>query len=304
MPEHDRTFDPHYGEAVEVAPGVRRLTARNPGPFTFHGTNTFLVGSGPVAVIDPGPDDPAHVAAILAAAGPAGVSHILVTHTHLDHSPAARALAAATGAPVYGEGPHRPARAPRPGRTLGLDASGDLAFRPDVVLRDGDRVAGDGWAIEAVATPGHAANHLAFALGGTDILFSGDHVMAWSTTIVAPPDGAMADYLASLDRLLARPESVYLPAHGGPQREAHAYVAALKAHRAAREAAVLARLGAGDRTLADLVDAIYAGLDPALKPAAALSVLAHLDHLVERGLVGEDHPALATGGTATESPQE
>lgn len=295
MLQHDRTFEPRWGAAVPVAPRVRRITAENPGPFTFHGTNTYLVGDGDaVAVIDPGPDDPRHLAAILTALGGARVSHILVTHTHRDHSPGAAALSAATGAPTFGAGPHRPARPARPDETARLDAGGDSEFVPDVVLADGAVVAGEGFALTAVATPGHTANHLAFALDGDAWLFSGDHVMAWSTSIVAPPDGAMADYMASLARLAARPERQYLPGHGGIVDDAPAYVAALAEHRRGREQTIRERLAAGDETIPAIVAAVYRGLDPALTGAAGLSVLAHLEDLAKRGLVAaEPLPALA-----------
>jgi hydroxyacylglutathione hydrolase len=292
---HDRAFEPHWGAAVPVAPRVRRVTARNPGPFTFQGTNSYLVGDGrSVAVIDPGPDDSQHLAALLAAIGEAKVSHILVTHTHRDHSPGAAALAAVTGAPTLAAGPHRPARPPRPDETARLDAGGDTEFVPDRVLGDGETIAGDGFALTAVATPGHTGNHLAFALDGSEVLFSGDHVMAWSTSIVAPPDGAMADYMASMETLLARPERRYLPGHGGPVEDAHAYGTALVTHRRGREQAILARLAAGDERIPAIVAAVYAGLDPALAGAAALSVLAHLEDLAARGVVAADPlPSLA-----------
>ena len=291
----DREFEPNYGRAVEVAPGVRRITAENPGPFTFHGTNTYIVGEGEVAVIDPGPDDPAHIAAILAATSGETITHILVTHTHADHSPAARPLAGTTGAPVYAEGPHRAARPLEIGEINPLDASCEKDFMPDVKLADGDRIAGAGLTIEALATPGHTANHLVFAIEGAGVLFSGDHVMGWSTSIVAPPDGAMVDYMASLDMLLARNDSLYLSAHGAPIRDALDYVAGLKAHRLGREKAVLDRLAAGDEKIADMVRAIYEGLDARLFGAASLNVLAHLEDLVARDLVLTDGAA-AIGG--------
>lgn len=289
---HDRSFDPAYGQPVALADGIRRITVRNPGPFTFHGTNTYLVGDGELAVIDPGPDDPDHIAAILAVAGRARITAILVTHTHRDHSPGAARLKALTGAPTIGEGPHRPARALKAGdEAARLDASGDLAFRPDIVLGDHGVVEGAGWRLTAVATPGHAANHLAFALEGpSGVLFSGDHVMAWSTSIVAPPDGAMSHYMASLDRLAARSDRLYLPGHGNPVTDPAAYVRALKQHRLERERSILDSIGAGRETADEIVASVYAGLDPALKPAAALSVLAHVEDLAARGLV------LAEGG--------
>jgi len=286
--EFDTRFEPAHGQAVEVAPGVRRVTAENPGPFTFHGTNSYVVGTDTLAVVDPGPEDEAHLRALLAAIGGRPVSHVFVSHTHRDHSPLARRLAQATGARVLAEGPHRPARRLRIGETNPLDASADTDFSPDHALADGEVVAGDGWAIRTVLTPGHAANHAAFALEGTGILFSADHVMAWSTSIVAPPDGAMADYMASLDRLAARDDGLYLPGHGGPVTKPDAFVRALRTHRRMREAAIVDRLKAGDRTIPDVVRAIYAGTDPRLFGAAGLSVLAHLEDLAERGIVAAD----------------
>jgi glyoxylase-like metal-dependent hydrolase (beta-lactamase superfamily II) len=286
--EFDTRFEPAHGQAVEVAPGVRRLTAGNPGPFTFHGTNSYIVGSDTLAVIDPGPEDEAHLQALLAAIGGRPVSHVFVSHTHRDHSPLARILARETGARVFAEGPHRPARALRIGETNPLDASADTEFSPDHALADDEIVQGDGWAIRAVLTPGHAANHAAFALEGTGILFSADHVMAWSTSIVAPPDGAMSDYMASLDKLGAREDRLYLPGHGGPVAKPSAFVRALRTHRRMRESAIVERLKAGDRTIPDIVRAIYASTDPRLHGAAGLSVLAHLEDLVARGDVAVD----------------
>lgn len=283
--EFDMVFAPQYGSAVEVAPNVLRLTARNPSPFTFHGTNTYLVGDDTLAVIDPGPDDPQHLADILAAAAGRPISHILVSHTHRDHSPLAAQLKSATGAITVAEGPHRPARPLRTGEIDRLDASADMDFVPDLALPDGGRIAGDGWALTAVLTPGHAANHAAFALEGSGLLFSGDHVMAWSTTIVAPPDGAMADYMASLDRLLERGDRTHLPGHGGPVGEPQAFMRGLKAHRKMRERAILERINGGDRLIPDMVRAIYRETDPRLHGAAALSVLAHLEDLVARGAI-------------------
>ncbi|MEQ8298271.1 MAG: MBL fold metallo-hydrolase [Nitratireductor sp.] len=279
----DMDFDPLYGQSVEVAPAVRRITVNNPGPYTFHGTNSYLVGADTLAVIDPGPDDERHLEALLTAIAGRPVSHILVSHTHRDHSPLAARLQAETGAIVCAEGPHRPARPMRLGEVNPLEASADTDFKPDLVLGDGDTIDGDGWCLRAVLTPGHAANHAAFALEGTDILFSADHVMAWATSVVAPPDGAMADYMRSLDTLLARDDRLYLPGHGGPVREPAAFVRALKAHRKMRERAVLERLRSGDRTIPAMVRAIYRDTDPRLHGAAALSVLAHLEDIVARG---------------------
>ena len=284
---------PESGVVVEVAPGVRRIVCPNPGPFTYTGTCTYVVGRGRVAVIDPGPESPEHLAALRRALGTETVSHIVVTHTHRDHSPGARALARATGAPIWGCGPHRAARPPAAGEVR-LDMGGDADHVPDREMADGDVLAGEGWSLAAVATPGHTANHLAFACPEADALFSGDHVMAWSTTVVAPPDGSMRDYLASLDRLRDRSESVFLPGHGGPVREPARFVRALGHHRRQREGAILARVAAGDRDIPAIVAAIYQGLAPALRGAAALSVLAHLEDLAARGRVAcEGPPSLA-----------
>lgn len=281
----DRSFAFEYGRADWLTPRVRRIVCRNPGPFTFVGTNTYIVGVGDVAVIDPGPDDPAHLNALMSALSGERVTHIIVTHTHKDHSPLAQRLKAHTGAPLLGEGPHRPARANGNGGINTMDASSDHSFVPDQVLRDGDVIAGTGWHLETVATPGHCANHLCFALAEDAALFSGDHVMAWSTSIVAPPDGSMNDYMASLRKLVARSEELYWPAHGGQITNGRAFAAGFIKHRLQREAAILDKLRQhGPLALPRLVDMVYAGLEPQLKPAAALSSLAHLESLIERGL--------------------
>jgi glyoxylase-like metal-dependent hydrolase (beta-lactamase superfamily II) len=257
----------------------------NPGPFTFHGTNTYLVGRDTLAIIDPGPVDEPHFEALMRAVAGRRVSHVVVSHTHRDHSPLAARLKDATGAILVGEGPHRAARPLRAGEANPLDASADVDFRPDLVVNDGDVIEGDGWSLEVVLTPGHTANHAAFGLAGSGALFSADHVMAWSTSIVAPPDGAMSDYMASLDKLLGRKDHLYLPGHGGPVTSPAAFVRGLKAHRKMRERAILERLRAGDRTIAEMVRAIYRDTDPRLHGAAGLSVLAHLEDLAGRGVV-------------------
>ncbi len=293
--EFSTAFEPAYGEAVAAGDGIRRLTVNNPSPFTFHGTNTYLVGDRALAVIDPGPDDDAHLNAILRAAAGRPISHIFVTHTHRDHSPLTPRLRQATGATVLAEGPHRPARPLRAGETARLDASADMEFSPDVALADGALTEGDGWALRMIHTPGHAANHAAYALEGAGILFSGDHVMAWSTTIVGPPDGSMADYMASLDRLLERDDRVFLPGHGGPVANPQAFMRGLKAHRKMRERAILERLARGDRTIPEMVATIYRDTDPRLHGAAGLSMLAHLEDLVARGVVVTDgSPSIAS----------
>jgi glyoxylase-like metal-dependent hydrolase (beta-lactamase superfamily II) len=284
----DTQFDPAYGKAIELAPGVLRLTVNNPGPFTFHGTNSYIIGRDALAVIDPGPEDDAHFSALLQAIAGRPVSHIFVSHTHRDHSPLAARLARETGAIAAAEGPHRPARPLRIGEINPLDASADTDFAPDLTLQDNSVTGGDGWAIRTILTPGHTANHAVFALEGTGILFSADHVMAWATSIVAPPDGAMADYMASLDRLLERDDKIFLPGHGGPVRNPRAFVRGLKTHRKMRERAIIERLSQGDRTIADMVRAIYRDTDPRLHGAAALSVLAHLEDLVTRGMAATE----------------
>ncbi|MBY5440777.1 MBL fold metallo-hydrolase [Rhizobium leguminosarum] len=289
-PAFDLAFEPAYGQAVPVVAGVERVTVNNPGPFTFFGTNSYIVGSSSVAVIDPGPEDEAHYQALMAALGRRAVTHIFVSHTHRDHSPLARRMQAATGAVTVGQGPHRPARPLRDGEINPFSESSDLSFVPDIALSDGETISGDGWALSAVLTPGHTANHAAFALADRDILFSGDHVMAWSTSIVAPPDGSMADYMASLDQLIERQDGLLLPGHGGPVTQPASFLRALKAHRLKREQAVLARIQAGDRGIAEMVKAIYRDTDPKLHGAAAHSVLAHIEDLMERGEIAADGP--------------
>jgi glyoxylase-like metal-dependent hydrolase (beta-lactamase superfamily II) len=289
----DKTLDLAPGTVEEVAPGVRRLLANNPGPFTFKGTLSYIVGRGRVAVIDPGPLDEAHVAALLDALRGETVTHVFVTHTHRDHSPAAARIKAATGAVVLAQGPHRPARALHVGEAPRLEASNDTEFKPDRTLADGEVVAGAGWTVEAVATPGHTANHMAFAFKEANLLFSGDHVMAWSTPVVAPPDGSMRDYMASLQKLQRRAEPIYLPGHGGIVRDAPRFVAHYIRHRQQREAAILRQLAGGEADIPNLVRAIYVGLDPRLVPAAGRSVLAHLEDLVARGRVAtEGEPSI------------
>ena len=290
----NKTLDLAPGKVHEATPGVRRLLANNPSPFTFKGTISHIIGHGKVAIIDPGPDDAAHIAALLDAVRGETVTHIFVTHTHRDHSPAVPAIKRATGALVLAEGPHRPARPLHIGEAKRIEASADTDFMPDRQLADGEVVSGDGWRIEAITTPGHTANHMAYALGGTDVLFPGDHVMGWATSIVAPPDGAMTDYMASLHKLAKRREARYFPGHGGMIPNAPAYVQHYIRHREAREASILHRLGKGAADVPSLVRAIYIGLDPRLAGAAGLSTLAHLEDLVARGRVATDgDPSIA-----------
>ncbi len=274
-----------YGRAQTVSPLIRRVIADNPGPFTFTGTGTYVIGRGEagagVAVIDPGPPDRAHLAALLAAVEGQTVSHVLVTHGHRDHAPLARPFAEAVRAPILAAAP--------PARTIHVwatpDEDEDEGFRPDIVLTGGERLDGDGWTLEALATPGHASNHLAFVLLEENALFSGDHIMGGSTTVVAPPDGDMAAYMASLEAVIARDFSTIWPTHGAPITEPGPFLAAYRAHRLDREAQVLIRLAAGDRRIADMVPRLYAEIDERLWPAASLSVWAQLIALERTGRV-------------------
>lgn len=302
----NRDFDIVHGKSDQVSPLVRRVVAANPSHFTFKGTCSYIVGSGEVAVIDPGPSDKAHIGAILEALEPAGerITHILVTHTHKDHSPGARMLKARTSATVYAFGPHVQTSPEDPGGNAGLDAAGDMEFKPDVRVSHGDVIEAENFSLECVFTPGHTANHMAFALRQERALFSGDHVMGWSTSVIAPPDGNMADYMTSLELLTARSDAVYWPGHGGPIAEPESFVRAFIAHRRTREAAILSRLKAGDRTIAEIVQRVYEGLPQNLFTAASLSVLSHLQDLVKRGIVTSDGPpgldsAFRVAGTDT-----
>lgn len=281
-----REFSFEYGRLERVAPGIRRIVARNPSPFTFRGTGTYVVGDGEVAVIDPGPDLDEHVAALLAGLSGEQVTHILITHTHRDHSPAAAALKAATGAPTYGFGPHAGGKRGDPA----VEEGGDWDFTPDVTVHDGDAIAGSGWRFEAVHTPGHTSNHLCFALPDQGILLSGDHVMGWSTSVIAPPDGDMSAYMASLDKLLGRLDAVYWPTHGPAITEPQAHVRAFVAHRRDREAGILECLAGGSERIDAIVDKLYVGLQPGLRRAAGRSVHAHLLDLAGRGTVESEGP--------------
>lgn len=293
--ELKQTFEPCHGQRVELTERISRITAPNSGPFTFHGTNTYLIGRESVAIVDPGPIIDSHIEAIKKAVGGRPVSHIIVTHTHMDHSPAVKPLADHYGARTYGEGIHRPARALFVGEINPLDASGDKDFVPDVKVADGDIIAGEDWTLEAITTPGHTTNHLAFSLRQENMLLSGDHVMAWSTSIVAPPDGSMADFMASLDKLMARDEQQFFPGHGGRVENPAKFMRGLKMHRLMREAGIMERLKSGDRSIAKMVQVMYRGVDPRLHGAAALSVLAHLEDLVTRGRVETDGPPSING---------
>ena len=280
-----RDFDCAYGRCDRVSPLIRRVIANNPGPFTFTGTGTYIVGrdepGAGVAVIDPGPLDHAHLTDLLEAVQGQTVSHILVTHTHRDHAPLARPFAETVGAPILAARP--PLRTVHASATL--DEDDDDAFFPDVVLTGGERLEGDGWTIEALFTPGHASNHMAFVLEDENALFCGDHVMGWSTTVIAPPDGDMANYMASLDAVIARRFSTLWPTHGAPITNPAPFLAAYREHRLDREAQVVAQVQAGQTRIADMVPVLYAAVDPRLWPAASLSVWAHLIALEKAGRV-------------------
>ena len=279
--------DPAYGTAVQVSPLLHRVTAINPSPFTFTGSGTYIVGGRHVAVIDPGPDDTLHVESLLRALDGRTVTHICVTHTHSDHSPASRALAAATGAPILGFGPHPAADVRRGGaETSAVDEEpGDWDFAPDATLAHGDIIAGDGWTLECLHTPGHISNHLCFAVPEENGVLTGDHVMGWSSTIIPPPDGNLRDYLRSLQVLINRGErdQVYWPTHGPPITSPARYAAALLAHRHRRTSQIVTHLSNGPATIPALVARMYTDTPKLLHPAAERSVLAHLIHLVEEG---------------------
>jgi len=271
------------GELIPLEPLVARVLAPNPSPYTFTGTQTHLVGTTDLAIIDPGPDDPAHLDALLAAIAGRPVTAILITHTHRDHSPLSRALKAATGAPILGCAPLAlDALGPR------ADAAFDRDYAPDHILAEGEQVRGEGWTLTAIATPGHTSNHLAFVLEETRALFPGDTVMGWSTTVVSPPDGDMADYLASLTKLMLRDDRVYYPAHGEAIDTPRRFVRSLIGHRKQREGQILRLLARGVADLPTMVDQMYVGLDPRLIPAAQGSVLAHLVDLERRGRVQQE----------------
>jgi glyoxylase-like metal-dependent hydrolase (beta-lactamase superfamily II) len=292
----NRDFALKPGVVDEVVPGVRRVLCNNPSPFTFTGTVSYIVGRGKVAIIDPGPDSEAHAAALLDAVRGETVTHILVTHTHRDHSPNTSRIKAATGATVYAEGPHRASRPRYESEKISSESGADREFNPDIRVRDGEMIEGKDWALEAVATPGHTANHLAFAWRDRNLLFVGDHVMGWSTSIVAPPDGSMVEYMASLDRLTKRGEQLYFSGHGPEIQQGPRYVNFLIRHRRAREASILHRLGKGEADIPTIVRASYIGIDPRLTGAAGYSVLAHLEDLVSRGIVATDGDPVI-GGT-------
>jgi glyoxylase-like metal-dependent hydrolase (beta-lactamase superfamily II) len=281
----DTSFDPRTGEPVEVAPGIVRVTAPNAGPYTFKGTNSFILGSTTVAVVDPGPLDDTHLRALLTAIGGRTVEAILLTHTHKDHSALAPRLRAETGAPLWFGGPHRPSRAPRPLEQDWVRGQSDYGLEPDRTIDDGETLTLGGIAIEAIATPGHCSNHLCFGFPGTPWLLSGDHVMGWNSTLVPVPDGSMADYLDSLDRVIALPYRHYLPAHGGPIMDGPGYARALRQHRELRNDQIVRAVNAGARSVGAVVRAVYPKLPVTLIPAARMTTQAHIEYLAERGLI-------------------
>jgi glyoxylase-like metal-dependent hydrolase (beta-lactamase superfamily II) len=278
----DRTLLADPGLVQSLSPLVRRVLAPNKGPFTFTGTCSYILGKGHLALIDPGPDVAEHIELLLMQLRGESIDHIVITHTHRDHSPAARAIKAATGAKIIGCAPHQPDQTKTIGR---IDASHDLDHLPDLIMQNGDVLSADGFHLEAIATPGHASNHLCFALPEENSLFSGDHVMAWSTTIVAPPDGNMADYMASLEKLRSRGEHIFWPGHGGPVQDPQRFMRGLAQHRRQREAAILKCLASDQGTIAEIVARIYEGIDPRLTMGASLSVLAHLEDLLNRNFI-------------------
>ncbi len=292
-PVFDTSFRPHTGMAVAEANGVTRVTAPNTSPYTFTGTNSFLIGRERLALVDPGPEDPSHYAALHAAIAGRPVDAVLLTHTHRDHSAAAPYWAKTLSAPLWFGGPHRLSRPLRLFEFNPIRRSGDWSLRPNRTLRDGDIISAGGMDISVHTTPGHCANHLAFGLAEQNILLSGDHVMGWNSTLVPVPDGSMADYLASLDKVIALPFSRYLPAHGGPITNGRAHAAALKSHRLLRNQQVIAAVVAGARSLDDVVRAIYPTQPAKVRIAARMTIKAHVEYLeaqgqlrVRRGLFG------------------
>ena len=280
-----RELDFSYGEVSEIAPGIRRVIAENPSPFTLYGTGTYILGRGEVAVIDPGPADGAHIAKLLEALEGEVISHILITHTHMDHSPGCRLLQAHTDAKSYAYGPHGAGKLEQ---GVPVEEGGDMAFEPDELVRDGDVLAGGDWSVECVYTPGHTSNHMCYQLRESKALFTGDHVMGWSTSIISPPDGDMGAYMASLDRLLERDDAVYWPTHGPCIDDPKPHVRAFIEHRLARERQIIACVGKGVHRIEEMVPIMYAELPEFMYPAAARSVLASVGRLVENGALKAD----------------
>lgn len=272
-------YDFEYARMEQLTPLIRRITARNPSGFTFHGTGTYIVGRGKVAVIDPGPLLDEHINTLIAQLAGEEVTHILITHTHNDHSPAAAPLKQHWGVKTWGFGPHGVGA----GETI--EEGGDLDFVPDVLAKDGDIIKGEDWTIECVHTPGHTSNHLCFALKEENALFTGDHVMGWSTSVIGPPDGNMTHYMESLEKLLTRPEDIYWPTHGTCIKNVKHFVQAFINHRLARERQILDCMASGQSQIEAMVPVMYKDTDKRLYPAAARSVLAALIRMLDTGQV-------------------
>ncbi len=282
----DTKFTPQTGEPVTVLPGILRVTAPNAGPFTFTGTNSFIIGDERVAVLDPGPDNPTHRAALVAAIGERHVEAILLTHTHKDHSAGANALRRETGAPpLWFAGPHRLSRPPHLLEMNALAGGCDWGLMPDRTFFDGETFTAGGVELIAIATPGHCANHMAYAIAGTDWLLTGDHIMGWNSTLVSVPDGSMGDYLASLEKVLALPYKHYLPAHGGPIADGLSYARSLLAHRKLRNKQIIDGVNGGATRVDDLLKRIYPRLTAKIRFAAALTLKAHIEYLADHGLI-------------------
>lgn len=275
----NRDFEFEYGQVQTLSPLIRRVVAKNPSAFTFHGTGTYIIGHDQVAVIDPGPALEEHIEAVLQALRAESVTHIVVTHTHLDHSSACAALKAATGAPTHGYGPHGAGKIEA---GVQVEEGGDMEFVPDIEVRNGDLIEGVGWTLESVYTPGHTSNHLCFALCEEEVLFSGDHVMGWSTSVISPPDGDMGHYMASLELLLARDDRRYWPTHGPSIDQPKRWVRGFMAHRRAREQQILQCVASGRSHIEQMLPVMYRGLDAGLHQAAAGSVFAAVLYLLER----------------------
>ena len=286
IPFH-RHLDFAYGSAEQVAPGIRRVIAENPSPFTLYGTGTYILGTGQVAVIDPGPADVAHIRAILDAIPGETISHILVTHTHMDHSPGCRLLQEHCAAKTYAYGPHGAGKLEQ---GVTVEEGGDMDFQPDVLVGHGDVLHGQDWSVECVYTPGHTSNHMCFQLRESKALFTGDHIMGWSTSIISPPDGDMESYLSSLDLLLDRDDEVYWPTHGPSIDEPKTLVQAFIEHRRERETQIIECISAGVESITEMVPLMYKGTPEFMYPAAARSVLAAVEYLVKRGQLRTSGP--------------
>lgn len=282
-------FDPQYGNAININEDIVRITCNNPSPFTFTGTNTYIIGEKNLGIIDPGPKNQEHLEAIMDAIAGRAVSHILITHTHSDHSPLARELQEITKAKIVAQGKHKAARKLKEGEQNPLDASADYEFEPDEIIKHEEIIENGEWQLIALHTPGHTANHMAFAQKNREYMFSGDHVMGWATTIVAPPDGAMDAYMKSLKVMLQHKQQIYLPAHGDKIENAHEFVRALQKHRKMREKNILQQIKKGENEIMKIVKQLYQSVDPKLHGAAALSVSAHLEDLINKKKVKENN---------------